>query len=58
MSISSISAATNAIPPLSSSASSSGAAASATVDYNQFLQLLVAELSNQDPTSPQIRHNI
>jgi flagellar basal-body rod modification protein FlgD len=52
MSINSISAATSAILPLSSSASSIGAAASATVDYNQFLQLLVAELSNQDPTSP------
>lgn len=25
---------------------------SATVDYNQFLQLLVAEMRNQDPTSP------
>jgi flagellar basal-body rod modification protein FlgD len=36
----------------SSSSSSSTAAASATVNYNQFLQLLVAELQNQDPTSP------
>ena len=25
---------------------------SSTVDYNQFLQLLVAQLKNQDPTSP------
>ena len=28
------------------------AAKSATVDYNQFLQLLIAQLKNQDPTKP------
>jgi len=41
--------------PVSSStnnAATNAAAASATVNYNQFLQLLVAELQNQDPTSP------
>jgi flagellar basal-body rod modification protein FlgD len=35
-----------------SSQQSQSAQASATVNYNQFLQLLVAELQNQDPTSP------
>jgi flagellar basal-body rod modification protein FlgD len=46
------------IPPSStvnsaaSSSSSSAAAATPTVDYTEFLQLLVAELQNQDPTSP------
>ncbi|MHB8883493.1 MAG: flagellar hook assembly protein FlgD [Methylovirgula sp.] len=36
----------------SSSPTTNIAAQSATVNYNQFLQLLVAELQNQDPTSP------
>ena len=35
--------------PTSTTAST---AAQATVDYNSFLQLLVQELKNQDPTSP------
>jgi flagellar basal-body rod modification protein FlgD len=38
--------------PASSSSSSSSSAATPTVDYNQFLQLLIAEMKNQDPTAP------
>lgn len=41
--------------PVTSAASSSSSRAPSstpTVDYNQFLRLLVAELRNQDPTSP------
>ena len=34
------------------STTSSSASSSATIDYNSFLKLLVAELQNQDPTSP------
>jgi flagellar basal-body rod modification protein FlgD len=36
----------------SAAAVSQSAAAAATVNYNQFLQILVSELQNQDPTSP------
>ncbi len=36
----------------STSSSATSAASTATVNYNQFLQLLVAELQNQDPTAP------
>jgi flagellar basal-body rod modification protein FlgD len=36
----------------SSSAAGSSALQSPTVDYNQFLTLLIAEIQNQDPTQP------
>jgi flagellar basal-body rod modification protein FlgD len=36
----------------STSSTTNVAGQAATVNYNQFLQLLVAELQNQDPTSP------
>ena len=36
----------------SPSSASSSVASATTVDYNSFLQLLVQELKNQDPTSP------
>ena len=35
-----------------STSSTAANAASATIDYNSFLTLLVAELQNQDPTAP------
>lgn len=52
MTISSISATSGVTVPASSSAASTAAATPPTVDYTEFLQLLVAELQNQDPTSP------
>ncbi len=41
-------------PPVTSNAQSASAAATAstTVDYNSFLQLMIQEMKNQDPTSP------
>ena len=51
MTISSI-AATSGVTYPASSSPSSAAATPPTVDYTEFLQLLVAELQNQDPTSP------
>ncbi|TAL78629.1 MAG: flagellar hook assembly protein FlgD [Beijerinckiaceae bacterium] len=43
---------TQPVSNTNSNSATNAAAASATVNYNQFLQLLVAELQNQDPTSP------
>ena len=39
-------------PSSSANASSAGRQATPTVDYNQFLTLLIAEIKNQDPTQP------
>jgi flagellar basal-body rod modification protein FlgD len=36
----------------SSNSSSSSSSSSPTVDYNGFLQLLIAQMKNQDPTNP------
>lgn len=36
----------------SSSSTNSSTSANNTVNYNEFLQLLVAQLQNQDPTNP------
>jgi flagellar basal-body rod modification protein FlgD len=46
------SAATTATPTSSSSSSSSSALPSAAIDQNSFLQLLMAQMQNQDPTAP------
>src|SRR5260370_2148742 len=44
--------ATTPVSSAASTSSASSAAPSATVDYNQFLTLLIAEIKNQDPTQP------
>ena len=45
-------AATIATTAATQTASSTKSATSNTLDYNNFLQLLVAQLKNQDPTNP------
>ena len=49
-----VTSSTSTLPTTSSTSTSSTTAStdSNTVDYNTFLQLLVTELQNQDPTSP------
>jgi flagellar basal-body rod modification protein FlgD len=43
---------TSATTPTTAQAATAQAAHSNTVDYNSFLQLLVTQLKNQDPTAP------
>lgn len=43
---------TSATDSTSKSTSTTTPTASNTVDYNTFLQLLIAEMKNQDPTNP------
>jgi len=49
MTVNSIGATT---PAATASSTTNSAAQAATINYNQFLQLLIAELKNQDPTNP------
>ncbi|MGY8666533.1 flagellar hook assembly protein FlgD [Bradyrhizobium sp. UFLA05-109] len=47
-----VTSATDTTSTQSTSTGSTTSTATNTVDYNTFLQLLVAEMKNQDPTSP------
>ena len=47
-----VTSSTSSTATSSGSATQAASSAAATVNYNQFLQLLVAELKNQDPTAP------
>ena len=47
-----VSSATDSTSKSSNSPSSTSSTSSTGVDYNTFLQLLVAEMKNQDPTNP------
>jgi flagellar basal-body rod modification protein FlgD len=47
-----ITSATNMTGPESSATSSTKTKSTNSVDYNTFLQLLIAEMKNQDPTNP------
>jgi flagellar basal-body rod modification protein FlgD len=43
---------TKSLPTTASGSTTATAARQTTLDYNSFLQLLVAQLKNQDPTAP------
>ncbi len=47
-----VTSATDSTSKSSSTTSTTTSTASSTVDYNTFLQLLIAEMKNQDPTNP------
>ncbi|MDX7953069.1 flagellar hook assembly protein FlgD [Lichenihabitans sp. Uapishka_5] len=47
-----VSSATSSTAAATTAASATSSSSATTVDYNSFLQLLVQELKNQDPTSP------
>ena len=47
-----VTSATDATNNTSSTTGSSSTTSSNSVDYNTFLQLLIAEMKNQDPTNP------
>jgi flagellar basal-body rod modification protein FlgD len=50
--ISPVTSMANASTTSSANTTASSSATKATVNYNQFLQLLISEMQNQDPTNP------
>ncbi len=42
----------SAAPPATSATTTGSTAAAASIDFNSFLQMMIAEMKNQDPTNP------